>query len=367
MGAIEIDETITCVGSYIAIMDVGNLIFNHLGDLGSGAVKLDLTVLTLRKILDTVKRIENKLDKIMQKSLKTAFNDITSAFNHYTNQSYERAYEILKDHVIPQAREAFNTNFNGNEQIEMATFECCMTAIKFLVFAQVLVNSYDEKEKFRPFHVLPKNMKKIIQTELALLVADSVKLKEKVNISKYYYKTDMIKVEKARKELNSVLRTTYPYISEAEGWTKIKRQIPPESSVISIKVSPKYLPFDYEDATTVRIGIKADDTDDGESIVTANIWRSNDDVFATVEGLEEGVFNKLKIEEEKSVIDFNIILKTHFIVLDTKDNQEAKKIGNYLGTGQELVMRLISVFLITQVYKNPSLCLCNNKCIFSII
>ena len=175
---------------------------------------------------------------------------------------------------------------------------------------------------------------------LELLIKDCMNLKEKVNILSKYYTTCRIKVEKAQDIMDSVLRSTYPYISETEGWTKMKSIISKEHSMTSIKIFPLYLPFGYEDATRVKIGIKVDDADGSESIIKANIWRDKDNVFATVDGLEEGVFNKRKIEEAKnsrfydeetSVIDFNIILKTNFLVLDSTDSQERKKIGHYLG------------------------------------
>jgi len=252
-------ETIAYMGASIAFMEAGNLIFN----VGSGAAKMDLTGLTLHRIQEAVKRIEGKIDKVLAEPLKTARDSIDSSFIRLKNRSYADAYKILNDDVIPNARKAFFF-FNDEDQIEVSTFQNCMEAVKFLVFAQVLVNSYNEEKKvFRPFHILPKNVQNIIGDELEKWMKSSIALRKKVKTTKLG-RVDDKKVEKAQDTLDDVLRVTYPYLSEARGWTKMKKET---SLACFLDILPEFLPLSEKNATEVKIGFINNDLKKKNEIV----------------------------------------------------------------------------------------------------
>ena len=61
-----IEETISIVESSIAFLEVGHYVLN----IASGVKRMDTSALQLQKIHETVRRIEGKIDTVLDTSLK---------------------------------------------------------------------------------------------------------------------------------------------------------------------------------------------------------------------------------------------------------------------------------------------------------
>merc|ERR1719187_1499066 len=73
--------------------------------------------------------------------------------------------------------------------------------------------------------------------------------------------------------IDSVLRVTYPYISEGKGWTKMMQDIPFDRKHVSLTVDPNLLPDGEEDGAELLLGRKQE----GEEvdILRVKIWRKD--------------------------------------------------------------------------------------------
>ena len=150
-----IEETISIVESSIAFLEAGHYILN----IAAGSKRLDTSALQLQRILETVRRIEGKIDSVLETSLKMSRDFLESAYNAIANDSFEYAYKIIANDLIPKASEAFY--FEQKDKITADNFCGCMQSIKILVLANVLVHSYNRK-RFQPYKVLSKEKKNLI-------------------------------------------------------------------------------------------------------------------------------------------------------------------------------------------------------------
>ena len=245
-----IEQAVSVVETSIAFLEAGDLVLN----VASGVRRVDTSALKLKKILETVQRIEGKIDTMLETPLNVSRDFIESAYIAISNKNFDTAFKLLED-VIREATKAYYLQ-QKEKIVTVENFVGCMQAIKFLVLANVLVFSYDDKKKkFRPFHQLPKKKKNNIGDELERLVKKSLDLKNKVNTKGRLFRSDS-KAAKVKDTFDSVLQVTYPYISEAKGWSSAKTKVSSRSSKMHIQVMPKFVPFGFEDATEVKTGVK---------------------------------------------------------------------------------------------------------------
>ena len=132
---------------------------------------------------------------------------------------------------------------------------CILFATRLLIFAQILVSSYDETEQvFLPFQMLSDKKKNILVHELEETINKSIEQMKNVNTKTVFW-TSTRKANIAQNILDNILTITYPYISDVRGWTTMKTVLTEETS-LKIKVTPKYVPYGEEDAADVTIAVR---------------------------------------------------------------------------------------------------------------
>ena len=157
-----------------AILETAQHVFN----IGSGFTKLDTTGFTLAQIMQIVKRIEAKVDKMLKEPLNTAIYFFNSAMREIENKRPKDAYNSL-DKVIENATKAFY--YVSGKKIDSECFQEAVKAIQLLIFARISRYSYDdEKNCFLPFQTLSLNTVKLIGQSLEDLVDKSLDQKKNV-------------------------------------------------------------------------------------------------------------------------------------------------------------------------------------------
>ena len=96
-------EGILTMISTFAILEFGQNVLN----IGSGFTKMDLSGLTIAQIKQTVKKIEESVDKLLQAPLKNAKTYFDSALSKVSNECSDDAYDNFHK-VIEQATNAYN-------------------------------------------------------------------------------------------------------------------------------------------------------------------------------------------------------------------------------------------------------------------
>ena len=178
-----------------------------------------------------------------------------------------------------------------------------MKAVQLLVFSRISRYCYDEERNcFIPFAILPIKKVKLIAGCLEELVKKSLKMKEKVKTSGWFVSAS--KEAKAKSEVqdivDQVLKICYPYVSEANTWTDMRRKINPDGTSLNISLMPQFLPMGEEDASLVLIGVK---TAGERSPCSVLLWRTNNHVFCkygTVLSIE-------KISSEDGTVSMDVL------------------------------------------------------------
>ena len=157
-------RTAATVASTYAILEIAE---NVIG-VGSGFVKMDMTSITLSHIKESVKRIEGKIDILLETPLKLAKDRFRAALNMISNEDPKKAYETLKD-VVDHATQAFY--YMDSEDMSLKSFEACIQATQLLIFSNVARFSYDKNSgSFLPFLTLSMQKKRMTATELMDIV-----------------------------------------------------------------------------------------------------------------------------------------------------------------------------------------------------
>ena len=73
--------------------------------------------------------------------------------------------------------------------------------------------------------------------------------------------------------LSSLLKVTYPYISQAKKWTDMRTDLSSSQETMKITLMPKYLPQGYEDKTELDVGFKIEKNI--FNLTKVNVWRMN--------------------------------------------------------------------------------------------
>ena len=130
---------------------------------------------------------------------------------------------------------------------------------------------------------LPQNMLSNILGEFEDIVQQISEQKNKVKLKKMFRQ---VASESEVQELtNSILKITYPYISQARKLTNMNRKIQENPSGARLKFSllPEALPLGYKDKTSVIIGLY--EKDNGNmSVVTVDVWKSKKSVYYEHQG-----------------------------------------------------------------------------------
>ena len=266
----------------------------HVFSIGSGFVSPDMTRFTVAQILETVQRIEAKVDTMLKEPLNTAIDFFNAAMKEIKNKKMKHAY-ISLDKVIDNATKAFH--FVSGKKVSIGCFEESIKAIQLLIFARISRYSYDEEQNsFLPYPTLPAESITMIGDSLEDLVEKS--LKQRKNVKKSFLSKSKDK-SKIQDILDQVLKICYSYISQAKGWTNMRTKINPNDNKFTIPVMPQYLPEGYEDAVKVIVGVKTGD-DQPSSVL---LWRSVNYVYS----MFGNVVKMEKITSETDLLNIDIM------------------------------------------------------------
>ena len=312
-------RSLTMIITSFALLEFGQNVLN----IGSGFTKIDLSGITLKQIKETVQRIEEKVDKLLETPLKDAKEHFDSAITRVTNDENKEACSYF-DKVIERGTTAFNALEEKN--ISIAGFKACIESVRLVIFSQIAKISYDDKKEcFLPFILLKERKKKVLVEDLKRHVTKCIALKEDVNIKDFFMSAEE-KQDIVQDLLDCILKICYPYLSEIEKWTSMRSKIPDqplERSLFTIKVFPKHLPFGSQDKTKLSIGI---DPTNNEHVVL-EIWRTNDYVMTIC----QGVHNFQRICSPLEMMQYDVFNYNRKTIVFTSTSTAAIRSGSILG------------------------------------
>ena len=158
--------------------------------------------------------------------------------------------------------------------------------MRLVMFGKILYESFDRKKKmFISADKLAQNRLSNIQGEFDDIVNQNWEQKEKVKLKKtFHIKVDSDSEAEAQNLLNSILKITYPYISQARKLTNMnKLQENPSGARLKFSLLPEALPFGYKDKTSVIIGLYMN-YNGNMSVVTVDVWKSKKNVYYEHQG-----------------------------------------------------------------------------------
>jgi len=289
------EQAIQLIATY-AVLETAEHVFN----VGSGFVKMDVTGFTLNRIKNIAESIEEKMDIVLGTPIKLAFTFLNDAMDMFIRGSYEEAYLKL-DQVITNATQAFH--FAAQNEKKITSFKESIKAIKFLVFAKVLRNCYDkDRKQFLPYIMLDTSKKLLISDQLERLVKDclvqSEKMRKRDFIHQYLLPNKKDRENDIQDTVDKVLSMTYPYISQGKGWTNINTEIAVDTTTsVEVTVKPFYVPDGEEDKTKISFGKRK-----GDGPITVDIWRTDSCiVVSSANGLEKIEFSSLEDEVNMTI------------------------------------------------------------------
>ena len=223
----------------------------------SDVASLKIPNLTMTKILQSLAKIEGKLDTILKTPLNNAIDFFHRAINYILTGNNEDALKIIAD-LYKEATTAFNYGIGlDGKNISLKSYKECAKATRLKIFATVLEASYDKTaDMFLPPHKLPEKKVNIIGVELERIVQKCLEQRSNVNTTKFFME-DTSKKSEVQDTLDSVLKMAYPYISEHKQLSSRKRGLAHEDS-IQLSLTPALLPWGYEDRTELGVGVVND-------------------------------------------------------------------------------------------------------------
>ena len=255
-------QTATFVVTKAAILEGAQLI-----GIGGGLAKLDLGGFQMAQLQKQVAEINKKLDLILSTPLELAVDFLGKAMRHMESQnagSTIKELEKVKDHAM----QAFH--YAKGQGVTTQNLKNAVLAKQLTVLSEILTTSYDGN-KIIPFSLLDQQKKKTI----SLLVEDEISSLQKFHDSYSGSMFTLNKAEKAKKRqdiLDSLLRTSYPFISEGRGFTDALGPVK-----LSIKLLPHLIPEGEEDGTCITVGQLQ-----GEPFIV-KVWREEERVMGRLE------------------------------------------------------------------------------------
>ena len=257
-------QTATFVVTKAAILEGLQLI-----GIGGGLAKLDLGGFQMAQLMAKVDEINQKLDVVLTSPLKEAEEFLRMAMIHLESGSIAASIEELKK-VKDKSVQAFQYTKG------LGTTESLRNAVKtkqLKVFSEVLIQSYDGT-KITPFFQLDKEKKRIISSLIEADIKDVQTFYKSKSISMF----TLNKAEKEKKKqdmLDTLLRASYPYISEGRGFTNALGPVK-----LSLQLLPHLLPEGEEDCAYITMGQLQ-----GEPF-TVKVWREKERVMGRLENGE---------------------------------------------------------------------------------
>ena len=203
--------------------------------------------------------------------MKLAKDRFRAAINMIINEDPEKAYEMFRN-VIDHTIQGFY--YMDSNRMTLSDLEAFVQTVQLLIFSSIARFSYDGRSgAFLPFLTLPMKKKAIIATELMDIVGRS--LENRKRVKKDWFSSSSDHEGKVQNTLNTILKVTYPFISEGKGWTRSTTKFDLRGNTVNISVLPKYIPMGEEDKTTLILGVYTEK----KKCQKVEIWRSKDLVF----------------------------------------------------------------------------------------
>ena len=141
---------------------------------------------TIGQLQHTFEKIEGKLDIVLKTPINKAIDHFKFTLESVLSENYETAFETLRD-----LKDCAHTAFHyAGVSRSIKTYREIAKAVKFLIFATILRESYDKERKtFLSLDRLSFKKIKLIGMATERMVADSLSQKEKVNISTFWGST----------------------------------------------------------------------------------------------------------------------------------------------------------------------------------
>ena len=96
--------------------------------------------------------------------------------------------------------------------------------------------------------------------------------------------------------LSSLLKVTYPYISQAKKWTDMRTDLSSSQGKIKITLMPNYLPHGYEDKAELDVGFNMEKN--VPDLTKVHAWKESANVYFEHKGVR---FFKSIISEDAPV------------------------------------------------------------------
>ena len=203
MGAFELTKA--------ALMDSVSLI-----GIGAGLANLDMTGFAIAELKAEVEELGRKLDVMLGAPLKLAVQNLNMAMIKMEHQDITGTVQELIE-VKRNAMQAFV--FAEGLGKKKGNLKNGVFALQMKICAEVLIQGYNREEnKITPFYLLPDDRKKLV----GQLVEADVKSAKAFHSSQQEPWYTLNKEQKAQERqdiLDTLLRTSYPLISEGRGLT----------------------------------------------------------------------------------------------------------------------------------------------------
>jgi len=235
----------------------------------SNVASLRFPDLTMHKMLASLQRIEGKLDQMLAAPLNKAFDYYKSVINAVVSEDFKLAFEKLPL-LMDNATTAFH--YANKKNIGIESYRECCKAIRLLIFATILHASYDEERWvfISPDKLTTKKLSYILR-ELEDIISRSSEQKKNVKLKSFGLFT-VTKKSEVQDLLDSILKITYPYISQARKLSDMNKQLEYSQDGLKFSLLPEALPMGYEDKTPVIIGFQTDENG-MRTVVKVNVWK----------------------------------------------------------------------------------------------
>jgi hypothetical protein len=310
--ASEATQTAAFVLTKVAMLEAAQTIFQ----IGGGIMNLDLNSFTLARILETVKRIETKVDLILDAPLKVAIKHMKSAINTMESGNLEESLRYM-DKVADQAMQGFEY---AQKSTGIENFKNAVMAKKLLVFTKITKHSYNQdKKQVLPFYLLSKSKKELIAKELEADTIDILTLEKKFkskSVTRFLPGNRKKEKGEIKDISDSLLKVTYPYVSEGKGWTSTWAPMKDEKT-INWTVLPDLLPDGEEDCTTVYLGrtYTPGAARDASVLFKTRIWKKDSSVY--IASHKSTAAYKFQSSSEEIVIPFDLTATTGKLVVSS--------------------------------------------------
>ena len=236
--------------------------------IGAGLTKLDLTGFELSQIKQMVEEANRKLDVVISAPLKVALDYFARATVNIRNNNIAGTIKEMEK-VKENAIQAYY--YAEGQRATVEDLKNSVLAKQLTICAELLIQSFDGT-KITPFVLLERNKKRSISAMIELDVKQVQSFYNSHSISIFALNRSG-KAEEKQNILDSLLRTTYPFISEGRGLTNPRA---PVRMPYELELIPEFLPDGEDDAAQITNG-----QIEGRP-QTVCVWREREEAMADV-------------------------------------------------------------------------------------